>query len=326
MALKPIRVIQIGFGSLGIEIFKILRKNKKFKIIGVVDSDKTKIGKDCGILTKKTKSGHRIVRKINEIKSKPDIVIHATTSKIEQAYSQISEIAKKRVSVISTCEELVYPYRKHRKFAEKFDRLAKKYHIVILGVGINPGFLMDSMVLMLSGLCNQIDKISVSRIVNLGKRRRALQNKMCVGKTNSEFKKIRNKVGHVGLEESARMIADSLNLKLNFSSTIKPFIAKNTIHSNGIVVKRGRVSGIRQTLVGKTKNLEFLKMKLFMYVGAKEYDLIDIKGIPPIYLKTKGVNGDQSTIGLLTNYIPIVLQSKPGLQTVNKLTIPKFFN
>ena len=255
--MKPIRVIQIGFGSLGIEIFKILRKNKKFKIIGVVDSDKTKIGKDCGILTKKTKSGHRIVRKINEIKSKPDIVIHATTSKIEQAYSQISEIAKKRVSVISTCEELVYPYRKHRKFAEKFDRLAKKYHIVILGVGINPGFLMDSMVLMLSGLCNQIDKISVSRIVNLGKRRRALQNKMCVG---------------------------------------------------------------------KTKNLEFLKMKLFMYVGAKEYDLIDIKGIPPIYLKTKGVNGDQSTIGLLTNYIPIVLQSKPGLQTVNKLTIPKFFN
>jgi len=324
ISMRQIRIIQVGFGSMGIEIFKILRKNKKFKIVGVVDSDKSKIGKDIGIISFNKKIGLKIVRKIDEIKSKIDIVLLTTTSNINDVYTQIFEIAKMKTPIISTCEELVYPQGKNKKIAKKINNLAIKYKIGILGVGVNPGFLMDSMVLMLTGLCNKIENITVTRVVNLAKRRKALQKKMCVGCKVLEFKKTKGNVGHVGLKESAMMISNSLNIKLKMTSKINPIISKNRIKSNGLVVPRGRISGIKHSLVAMRKDSKFLRMQLYMYVGAKEYDLVNIKGEPPVYFKTKGVNGDKATVALLTNYIPIILKSNPGLFTVNKLPMPIF--
>lgn len=322
--MHPIQIVQFGYGSLGLEIFQILQKNKKFKIVGVIDIDKSKIGRDCGILANKKKAGIKIVRKLDEIKSKPDLIIHATTSSIKEAYPQIHEIASKKISVISTCEELVYPHGKNKKIAKKINKLARKHKICVLGVGVNPGFLMDSMLIMLTGLCHSINKITVTRVVNIAKRRKALQKKMCVGSTLQEFNKIKNSSGHVGLEESAEMISDSLNLRLKLTKKSRPVIAKTNLHSNGVKVKRGRVSGVYHHLVAKRKKSEFLNMNLYMYVGAKEFDLVDIKGIPPVYVKTKGVSGDSSTVALLLNYIPIILATKPGLYTVNKLPFPSF--
>ena len=321
---QEIRIVQVGFGSLGAEIFKVLHKNKKIKLVGVMDIDKSKVGKDCGVLLNKKKTGVRIVKTLDDIPSKPDIIIHATTSDIKTAHSQIKQIAKKKSSIISTCEELVYPYGKNKKVAKKIHQLAKKHKIRILAVGVNPGFLMDSMLLMLSSLCTNIRKITITRVVDIAKRRRSLQKKMCVGFTISQFNKIKNSSGHVGLAESAMMIANSLNLKLKLDKKTRPILAKKNVSSNGIMVKRGTVSGIYHRLVGKAKNSEFLELNLHMYVGAKEYDLIDIKGIPPLYIKTKGISGDSSTIALILNYIPIILAAKPGLHTVNKLEIPSY--
>ncbi|MFQ5573991.1 MAG: hypothetical protein ACE5EJ_07045 [Nitrosopumilaceae archaeon] len=183
---------------------------------------------------------------------------------------------------------------------------------------------MDSMVVMLTSLCSQISKITITRVVNLSKRRKALQKKMCVGYDLQEFNKIGNNFGHVGLEESAMMLSDSLNMKLKMTMSYRPVMAKRNLHSNGTKVNRGRIAGIHHSLVAKRNNSKFLNMHLYMYVGAKEYDMIEIKGIPPVHIKTKGVSGDKSTIALLSNYIPIILERKPGLYTVNQLPIPSF--
>jgi len=320
----PVKVVQYGLGSLGIEIVKVLHERKELKLVGAVDIDPKRMGKDAGLLSVGKKLGVKISSIDEALKKKPDIVLHATTSYLDHAYEQISAIVKKGVSVISTCEQLVYPYTSSTnvKLAKKLDSLAKKHDVTILGVGVNPGFVMDALVIALTGLCRKIERIRVERVVDVAKRRKALQEKMCLGLTPQEFEKTKKKVGHVGLLESAKMVCDALNVKVSFTSSIRPVVANRTFSSSELVIEQGQIAGLEHRLVGKSGNQKFIEMILYMFAGASEFDLIEIEGTPPISIRTNGIQGDQATISLLLNYIPIVMNAKSGLLTVKDLPLP----
>lgn len=317
------KIVQVGFGSLGKEIFIELHKRKNFNVIGIIDTDKEIVGKDAGILALNKRSGIKIVDNIS-LKSKPDVAIHATTSSLKDAFEQIVKLVNRKMNVISTCEELVYPCGTNSKLAKKLDILAKRNKVSVLGVGVNPGFVMDSLVLMLTSLCSRIDRIRVERVVDVSKRREALQQKMCLGFTMQQFEKAKKNVGHVGLQESAKMICDALNVKITkFVTSIRPVIANRLLQSSGVTVQPGQIAGIEHRLLAKKRDEKFLEMVLYMFAGASEFDLVEIEGKPPIYVRTNGINGDQATISLLLNYIPIILEADSGLHTVNKLELPK---
>ncbi len=320
----PVKVVQYGLGSLGIEIVKILHERKELKLVGAIDRDPKKTGKDVGLLSVGKKLGVKVSSIDEALNKKPDIVLHATTSYLDQAHDQISAILKKGVSVISTCEELVYPYTSiaNIKLAKKLDSIAKKHDATVLGVGVNPGFVMDSLVLALTGLCSNIERIRVERVVDVAKRRKALQEKICLGLTPQEFEKVKKKVGHVGLLESAKMICDALNVKVAFSSNIRPVVANRAFASSELVIEQGQIAGLEHRLVGKSRNQKFIEMILYMFAGASEFDLIEIEGTPPISIRTNGIQGDQATISLLLNYIPIVMNARSGLLTVKDLPLP----
>lgn len=322
----PVKVVQFGLGSLGLEIVKVLLKKKDLKLVGAVDADPKKIGKDVGTLALNKRLGVSVSSVETALKKRPDIVLHATTSYLHDAYDQISAIVAKGISVISTCEQLVYPYTSNAntKLAKRLDLLAKKHDARILGVGVNPGFVMDAVVLALTGLCSNIERIRVKRVVDVAKRRKSLQEKMCLGLTLQEFERVKNKVGHVGLLESAKMICDTLKIKMSFTSSIRPLVANREFKSHDITIEQGQIAGLEQRLVGKSKNAKFIEMVLYMFAGASEFDLIEIEGIPPISIRTDGIQGDQATTGLLLNYIPIVMNAKPGLLTVKDLPLPHF--
>ena len=319
----PVKVVQYGLGCLGIEIVKVLHEKKELRLVGVIDRDPKKMGKDVGLLSVGKKLGVKVSGIDEALKKKPDIVLHATTSYFDQAHEQISAIIKKGVSVISTCEQLVYPYTSSTnvKLAKKLDALARKHDVTILGVGVNPGFMMDSLVLALTGLCSKIERIRVERVVDVAKRRKALQEKMCLGLAPQEFEKIKKKVGHVGLLESAKMVCDALKVKVSFASVIRPVVANRTFTSSELVIEQGQIAGLEHRLVGKSGNQKFIEMILYMFAGASEFDLIEIEGTPSISIRTNGIQGDQATISLLLNYIPVVMNAKSGLVTVKDLPL-----
>jgi 4-hydroxy-tetrahydrodipicolinate reductase len=321
-----IKVVQFGLGSLGLEIVRTLHKKKGLQLIGAVDLDPDKMGKDVGILAVNRKLGINVGSIDAVLKRRPDIVLHATTSYLNDVHDQISVIVENGISVISTCEQLVYPYTSNAniKLAKKLDLLAKKHDASILGVGINPGFVMDSHVLALTSLCNKIESIKVERVVDVAKRRKALQEKMCLGLTLQEFEKVKNKVGHVGLLESAKMICDTLKIRASFTSSIRPVVANREFKSNDISIEQGQIAGLEHRLLGKSKNVKFIEMILYTYAGASEFDLTDIEGTPPIWVRTNGIQGDQATIALLLNYIPIVMSARSGLLTVRDLPLPHY--
>lgn len=324
-------MVLYGLGTIGSSIAKFLLKKEGIEIVGAIDVAKDKVGKDLGEVLQIGKHVGVIVsddyKKVFS-KACANIVIHATSSHVKDVYPQIAPLAEYGVNVISTCEELTYPFIAEPELAKKLEILGIKYGVTFLGTGINPGFLMDTLVIMLTGCCQKVNQIKVERVMNAAKRRVPFQRKVGAGLSVSEFeKKIEEKAitGHIGLEQSIGMIASALCWKLDKIDVdpVKPVIAKENVSSKAIKVKKGDVAGLRQQARGIMKLKDVIMLDFQAYIGAKEeYDSIIIDGVPPIRQKiTPCVHGDLATVAVIVNSIPKVMNAAPGLATMKDLPV-----
>jgi hypothetical protein len=329
---RNVRVILYGVGVIGSLVAKFLLEKKGVEIVGAVDVAKDKVGKDLGeVIGVNKRLGIKVSDKLDSVLSrkKPDIAVHTTASFMEKVYPQIEDIIKHGVNVVSTCEELSYPYLSSPKPADELDKLAKKHDVTVLGTGINPGFLMDALVITLTAPCQKIERIKVVRIMNAATRRIPFQKKIGAGLSVAEFKaKIHDKIisGHVGLEQSIAMIAGTLAWELDKIriNPVEPVIAKKPVRSEAIRVETGQVAGLRQSAYGIRDEREVISLEFQAYIGAEEeYDAITIEGVPPINQKISPcVHGDIGTIAMVCNSIPKVLNAESGLITMRDLPVP----
>ncbi|MEM2465717.1 MAG: hypothetical protein QXZ47_00220 [Candidatus Bathyarchaeia archaeon] len=329
---EEVKVVLYGVGVVGRLIAKFLLEKRGVKIVGAIDVAEDKVGKDLGeVLGLNRKLGIAVSSDVDAIllKTKPDITIHATSSYLKDTHLQIASVIKHGVNVISTCEELSYPYYSEPKIAKELDKLAKKHGVTVLGTGINPGFLMDTLVITLTAACQRIEKIEVVRVINAATRRLTFQKKIGAGLTVEEFKQKIAKgeiTGHVGLEQSIAMIADALAWELDEikAEPVEPVIAKELVQSDFIKVKAGKVAGLKQTAKGVMKGEDVVVLRFQAFIGAKEeYDAISITGVPIIKQKIRPcVHGDAGTVAVIVNSIPKVLKAPAGLLTMKDLSIP----
>ena len=324
---KQIRVIQVGIGVIGRGVTKALANKKDMKIVGAVDL--VEVGKDLGeIAGLGKKLGIKISKDLNEAKKpgKPNVAIHTTSSSMKKVYPELEKLIKSRINIVSSCEELSYPYQKNPALSARLDRLAKRYGVAVLATGVNPGFLMDAWPLFMSGVCTHVKEVKVSRVQDASCRRIPFQKKIGAGKTKREFHKwvYEGKIRHVGLPESVAMIAGGLGVKLDkITETIKPIIYPNPVKSNYITVKPGLVAGVKQVGRGWRKGKPLITLNFEASIGAGEsYDSVSIKGTPNLDVIVKGgTHGDIATVAMLTNAASKILEIPPGLNTMKDLII-----
>ncbi|MCK4483095.1 NADP-binding protein, partial [Candidatus Bathyarchaeota archaeon] len=147
--MEKVKVALYGVGAVGSLIAKFLLEKEGVSIVGAIDIAEDKVGKDLGeVLGLNRKLGVKVSDSIDSVLSdvKVDIAVHATSSFLKHTYPQIASIVKHGVNVVSTCEELSYPHFTEPKLATELDYLARKHNVTVLGTGINPGFLMDTLV------------------------------------------------------------------------------------------------------------------------------------------------------------------------------------
>jgi 4-hydroxy-tetrahydrodipicolinate reductase len=329
---NEIKVVLFGVGPLGVAIARGMLEKKGMRIVGVVDTAKDLVGKDLGEVLKLGKTlGVMVTDDAKSLLSKlrPRMAIIATKSTVKGIYPELTMCIKAGVNVVSTCEELSYPYHKEPRLSAEIDKLAKKHDVAVLGTGINPGYLMDALPITLTGPCLRVDSMRVTRMMDSSKRRIPFQKKIGTGLTPDQFEKnIREKVitGHVGLVESIAMIASALGWKLDSITEFppEPIIAKKEVTTPYTIVKPGYVAGLKSVAHG-TKGgkpvivLEFAANALV----EEEYDAISIDGIPNVNQKIiGGVHGDIGTVAVILNMIPKVLNAAPGLATMKDLPSP----
>jgi 2,4-diaminopentanoate dehydrogenase len=253
-------------------------------------------------------------------------VIHSTTSYLDGVMDELLACLAAGCCVVSTCEELAYPFRKHPGLSAKLDAAAHDEGVALVGVGVNPGFAMDKLVLTLSAASQRVDWAKAVRVVDASKRRLPLQKKIGAGMTPEEF---REKVAagiikHHGLPESVAMVADGLGFKLDdISETIEPMIAEEKFVTPFLEVVPGQVAGVHQIARGTGGAKEKIFMELKMYVGAKEpADTVELQGEPNLTLTIPGgTHGDIATAAVAVNSIPAILAAPSGLHSVRDLPL-----
>jgi 4-hydroxy-tetrahydrodipicolinate reductase len=327
MEFRPIRVVHYGLGAIGTDVARIIANQPSLRIVGAIDHDQHKVGRDVGeVIDLNRTLDAPVSNNAMELltQTHPDVVVHATTSFFHGVYSQIRECIQARANVISTCEELVYPYASAAVLAAELNRLAVLSGVTVLGAGVNPGFVMDLLPLVLTAPCIDINRINVTRVVDATNGRPHLQQRIGAGLSTDQFRShvASGVVRHVGLNESIHMLADGLNLRIErFTESIDPIIANDWIRAPHVLVAPGQVAGIRQVAQAWFHGRDMLTLTWQTSVGATEtYDSIHIDATPPVDVVIRGgLHGDQAAAALLVHAIPRLLNAAPGLTTVLEL-------
>jgi hypothetical protein len=330
--LKNVKVVSYGIGVIGRRLATHLLTKEGIEIVGAVDINPDIVGKDLGEVLGGEEIGVVISSDADKVleETKPDVVCHTTMSYLRQTYGQFEQILKHGVDIVSTCEELGYPYATEEgaKYADKLDEVAKTHGATLLGTGINPGFLMDTLPTFLTGPCEEVASIYVTRQMNAATRRIPFQKKIGAGMTKKEFREAIDSgkiTGHVGLEQSIQMISDALGWELDEINVDppEPVILDHDAASDAIKVPKGRNAGTKQMAIGVMGGKPVITMDFRAYIGAPEaFDSIDIEGVPPIHQRISPcVHGDHGTIAMTTNMIPLVINAEPGLKTMVDLPV-----
>ena len=331
--MPDIKVMHYGLGPIGAAIVKQVAARPGFKIVGAIDIDPAKIGRDVGDVVGLPR---RVGAKVSDdaakaLKSaKPDVVVLCTSSSIKKVMPQIETVLNAKTPIVSTTEELAYPGYTHIRLARQIHALAKKKKVAVLGTGVNPGFAMDTLPIALTAVCERVDRVVVNRVQDARIRRLPFQQKIGAGLTTEQFqKKVDDgSVRHVGLTESIAMIADALGWTLDrITDDIQPKLASVTISSEFLAVDPGYVCGIVQDGIGYRKREPVIKLHMEAYLGSPEtYDSLDIEGSPNLSMRINGgIHGDVATASIVVNSIPKVLEAAPGLHTMRDLPLPSFF-
>ncbi len=326
-----IKIAQFGLGPIGLETLKLAATKPWAQVVGGVDIDPTKIGQDLGTLTGgRSLRGRRVWGSLDELvaHARPDVIFHTAVSEFEAASAQIEPMARRGISVVSSCEELLFPQLRQPKLAARLDRICRKSGARVVGTGVNPGFVMDVLPVCLTGVSREIRAVHVQRVVNASTRREPLQRKIGSGLTPQEFRDLfqQGLAGHAGLKESLALIAHCLGWPVRkIVETGDAVVADHNIRTRFLRVRKGQTCGLHQRAEATVNGSVRLTLDLKMYLDAKDpHDAVQIEGDPALDVVINGgVAGDQATVAALVNTAPRLLHAPPGLLLLTDLAVPR---
>ena len=306
------KVVLCGMGAIGTEILKYLLE-RSHVVVAVVDSDPAKVGRTVAELTGFPISA-RVVASIREAQmDDAEVVVFSTKSKVVELLDDVSYSAGRGLDVVTTSEEMAYPRYAAAEASEAIDALAKENDCTVVGVGVNPGFVMDLVPAIVASAAKDPTSIHVVRSVDVSRRRHQLQMKTGLGYSRVRFEKElgEGRMGHVGLIESAHLIALSLGKPLvDLRSGVFPVLGSEDY-----------VMGVRQFVEGKAGKCQ-IRLDLEMTATSADFDVVEVKGDPTLKVRfEKGVFGDSATVALVVHAVERVVNARPGLITVLDLPI-----
>ncbi len=306
------RTVHAGLGPIGAAIARAALARSDIVPVAAADPNPAIVGQRLAEVAA-VESAHdvRVAGDLEEALATPaDAVLQATGSYLPDVMPQLLACIRAGRNVVSTCEELAYPWLRHPALAAELDREARQAGVSVLGTGINPGFLLDALVLALSGSTGGVRCVEGYRIVDVSQRRLQLQRKVGVGLSRAEFDErlATGRFGHVGLKESAWLVAAGLGWELeSLEETLEPVPGPD-----------GKGIGIRQVARGRADGRDVITMVVQMSVGVENpRDEILVEGDPPVHLVIPGgLQGDRATAAVVLNAVAPVVDARPGLLTM----------
>ncbi|HQC63635.1 MAG TPA: 2,4-diaminopentanoate dehydrogenase [Anaerolineaceae bacterium] len=332
--MKQIRVLQWGLGAMGSGMARLALKKSGLKIVAAVDGYEGYNGKDLGEILGVENTGVIVTNKPETVldKEKVDVVVIATTSWTEKQMPDLRKILKAGINCISIAEEMSTPEAQSPELAKELDELAKANGVSILGTGVNPGYVLDLMVVMLTGGCHDVERIEASRVNDLSPYGPTVMETQGVGTSPEAFRagvEAGTIVGHVGFPESIRMISDAIGLAVDRIEEIRePIVSSVRRETPHVVIEPGMVAGCAHIGIGYRGDKEVIRLIHPQQVhpqleGQDTGDYINIYGTPEVHMAiTPEYAGGIATQGIAVNMIPHIFAATPGLKRMIDMPTP----
>lgn len=333
---EAVRVLHWGLGAMGGAMVRLVSRRSLLVSVGAIDSDPGKVGRDLGeVVGLSARTGVSVLSDPERalLHARPDVTLIATGSFVPEVWPQIRQAVEAGSNVICIAEEMAYPWAGHPDLAERMDELARAHGVTVLGTGINPGFVLDTLIVALTGVCQEVESIRAARINDLSPFGPTVMRTQGVGTTPEEFARgleTGTIVGHVGFPESMLLIARALGWDLDeVEENREPIISQTERETPHVKMRPGQVAGCRHTAVAKVGGRVVIELEHPQQIhphleGVETGDYIEIRGVPNISLAIKPeIPGGIGTVAIAVNMIEPVVRSGPGLKTMADMPVPR---
>jgi 4-hydroxy-tetrahydrodipicolinate reductase len=324
---SPVGVVHYGLGPIGLAVAALVAERPWLRSVAAVDVGEELRDRPLSeLIGRPSPASPRVTAALRPVAGAA-VALLCTGSSLDRVAPQVVELVDAGLHVVSTTEELSFPWEAHPEAAAEIDAAARRAGVTVLGTGVNPGFAMDYLAIVLSAVAQQVRRVEVHRVQDAGTRRLPLQRKIGAGMAPDAFREAaaEGRLGHVGLAESAGMLAAAFGWRLTgYDERIEPIRAEVPTPVSGGVVPAGHVLGLHQTAVGSTGDVAVVSLTLDMAVGiGPARDHVRLVGQPDLELEVPGgLHGDLATAAIVVNSIPRVLAARPGLVTMAELAPP----
>jgi 4-hydroxy-tetrahydrodipicolinate reductase len=331
-----IKVAVWGTGMMGQGLLGyILDRPKDVELVGAIVTSPAKEGKPVGELLGRDCDIRMTTDAAAVLAKKPDVVCVCTQSNLHEVSEQVEACVTAGANGLCIAEKLAFPWASDPDWAERFEDLAMDHDVSILGTGINPGFILDALIVAWSSICLRIDRIEAERVNDLSPFGPTVMQSQGVGTTVEEFERgvaDGTIVGHIGFPESINLIASAIGWDIDeIVETREPIITSVPRETPHVKVAPGDVCGCRR--IGRGYSTGELKIELVHpqqihpgLEGIETGDYIRIIGDPEVHMANKPeIPGGKGTYASTGNYIPLIIDAPAGILTVTDLPIPRFW-
>lgn len=311
-----IPVVLMGLGEIGRAIAKAVLARPELRVVAAVDPHPACAGQALSALVGAPAPAVTVVEDLAEAlaAAKGGVLLQATQSRFEDVLPDVQAAVRAGLHVASTCEELAWPWLNHRDAANALDRLCQERNVAVLGTGVNPGFVLDRLPAVLAQVVGEVRHVRGVRVVDVSRRRATLQRKVGVGLAEKSFHDAveRGEIGHVGLAESAAMVAEGCVgvEEYEVDEDIVPLVAEEDSEGE-VPLRRGQVAGLQHVArVFAEGGREVVRLELTVAVGAEDpRDEIQLDAEPPVHLLLPGgIAGDAATAHAVVNAVPALVE------------------
>ena len=334
---NPIRVVVWGLDPIGLAMAQLVWRRSGLEPVGAICSSPARVGQDLGHLIGFGEHfGVTVHQDPAEVlnTSRPDVTLIASGSSVDEVGPNILQAMEAGSNVICFAPEMTYPWATRSDLAESLDELAHAHGVTVLGTGVNPGFVMDTLVLALTGCCMDVDRIRASRSVDLAPLGEQVARSYGVGMSPSEFSEAEKRgriAPHSGLEQSIHLVADALGWTLEkVEHDRRPILAESRLQMGGLRVDPGQVAGCLDAAIGYVDGLARIVLEhpqTVIGVDTKVIqtgDIIEIEGKPSIRMAIQPeIAALEGSAAIAVNMIPAVLLSGPGVKTMADMPLPR---
>ncbi len=322
MSASGIPVVLMGLGEIGQAIGRAVLARDGLEIVAAVDPHPSIAGRPLAELLGMAGPELRVEQDLSAVlaQARGGVVLHATRSRFVDVLPEVQAAVRAGLHVVSTCEELANPRVNHEEAAEALDALCEEHRVAVVATGVNPGFVLDRLPALLAQVTGAVRHVRGVRIVDAARRRASLQRKIGVGLGEEAFEAAcaREEIGHVGLVQSAALVAEScLGIdEYEVDEELVPLIAEEDA-AGAVPVRRGEVAGIQQTARVFADGREVVRLELTIAVGAADpRDEVELDADPPVRVVVPGgIAGDGATANAVVNAIAAIVE-RQGLLTV----------